>query len=331
MALPFLPRTESATFGLCCVGLEWQTEQSLKGLLSMLGEKAPGHWHCVDDVAQADLVLYEPGNVLAQALLRRAGQDRLFVPCTSKPGDDPLALRIPIGPTRLVAVLEHAIRRLKGSAPDPVERTSLCQALDDALQTRHLAGVAMSSSGEVGFLSPQHRGLYWPRKLDTDELAAILLDGARVRAFGEQDRALVDSLREVTPQMLTWDGVLWAIGVSKSSGRLLARLNPRTHYRLTRWPDFGLIGRRSTDIRCTALLTQKAFSPNALGALTSIPEARVFGFYNAAALCGILKPDVAATSLAEMPMPAGTLPETSFVGGMLRRLRAALVLGDREA
>lgn len=331
MALSFLPRAETASFGLCCVGLEWQTEQSLKGLLSILGDKTPGHWQYVDDVALADLVLYEPGNALAQALLRRAGSERLFVPCSNKPSDDPLALRVPIGPTRLVAVMEHATRQRKARAPVQSEGDSLCQTLDDALQTRALAGVVITSSGEVGFLSPQHRGLYWPRRLDTDELASILIAGAQVRAFDEHDAGRADALRAVQTQMVTWDAALWAIGVTKSSGRLLERLDPRAHYRLTRWPDFGVIGRRSADIRCTALLTQRAFSPAALEKLTSIPSATIVGIFNAAALCGILKLDVAATR-ADAALPtAGALPEQSFVGGMLRRLRQAFVLGTRDA
>src|SRR3569623_1965498 len=116
-----------------------------------------------------------------------------------------------------------------------------------------------------------------------------------------------------------------AIGVSTSLSRLLPRPGPRKSYKLKRWPEFGLIGRRSSDIKCTALLTHKSMTPAELIAATGLSEARVSGFLNACALCGFLE-EAQPAPRAELSS-ARINHEASLAGGMLQRIRKALALG----
>ena len=324
-------RSGSVPYTLCSLGLEWQTERSLRGMLDLLGQKTRTRWAYVDDFAVADVVIYEPGNALAQAMVRRAdGKTRrkVFVACTTQADGDPLSLRIPVGPTRLMAVLDAAAERLGGLAETPAGQSSLCELLDGSLQSPDTAGLAVVADGETGFISGAHRGVYWPRPLTAVELTSILLNRARFTRIPGSDTAQATRVGEVAPQMISWDGVMWAIGVNTSAGRLLRRLDPRGAYRLTRWPDFGVIGRRSAEMKCTALLSQRAFSPDGLAAITGLPQTTVNNFFNACALCGLLRVDPSAPTRAAVPAP-GPQREASLLGGVLRRLRQAFALdGD---
>lgn len=324
------PSSTPSGFSLSCVGLDWNTELSLKSLLTVLGNRAPGTWLHVADVASADLVLYDPESVLAQALLRRAREsqsNKVFVACTNKVGMDGLHLRMPIGPSRLMPILELVASRVQGHHLEAPTGESLCQRLDRALGAAQVLGVVICSASDRGFLLPAQRAMYWPRPLTADELAALLFEGVTVHPFTAQDKTAVQWMATLLPQMVSWDAMLWAIGISTSAGRLLDRLQASTRYRLTRWPDFGVVGRRSADMRCSAMLAQRAFTLGELSRATGIAPATLAGFFNASALCGILKADAQAD--AQVAPIAMDLPEHSFTGGMIRKLRQVFSLGTR--
>lgn len=328
MPSSLLAQPTRSGFSLSCVGLDWNTELSLKSLLTVIGDKAPGDWCYVTDVASADVVLYDPANALAQALLRRSQSSpagKIFVACTSRSAEDGLHLRTPISPSKLISILEFAVSRLDAHAVAPGDSPSLCQRLDSALRAPEVVGVTLSTSTDTGLICIAQRAIYWPRRLTADELASILLDSATVKPFTLRDTDAVRLMNAVLPSMVNWDATLWAIGVSTSAGRLLSRLDRKASYRITRWPDFGVIGRRSSDIRCSAMMAQRAFSADDIARATGIPAPTVYGFVNASALCGMLKADAVAELSA--PLPGSALPSNSFAGGVIRKLRQVFSLG----
>lgn len=94
-------------------------------------------------------------------------------------------------------------------------------------------------------------------------------------------------------------------------------------YRLTRWPDFGLIGRRASDIRCAALLNHRAYTPAELSATTGFPLPVVNNFLNACALSGLLE-----SAGATLPAKTGFTATTLFSRPLFRRIREAFAIGS---
>lgn len=323
MATPLVARRPGAGFAIACIGLEWQTEASLKALLTVLRERTSAPWQHVDDLGVADVVLYEPASPLAAALLRRAGGEadtRRFLPCGHQLPDAVAGLRLPIGASRLLELLEDCAAGLQGRHAASL-LPPLSERLDALLQDHELVGVAIAVGDETGYLSLRHRALYWPQALDAAELARLLLDAVLLRPIRPTDSLVARQMEARLMQMRSWDALLWAVAASTCAGRLLPRVDPRQRYQLSRWPDFGLIGRRSLDIKCTALLSQRALNPEELAAVSGLPMASVINFFNCAALCGILMA-VPAPALAVTAKP----PE-AVMGGLLRRLRQAFALG----
>lgn len=315
---------DGAAYSVACLGLDWRVELSLKSLLGLLKDRMPVAWHHSDDI-NADVIVYNPASPLAQALLRRessAGRLRVMVPCSaSDPG--PAGLTLPIGATRLLHCLAGASARLGLPALARGERASLCQRLDDILHGPGAMGVIVSFGGQRGLLNPALRTIHWPSELDADAIARLILEDVEIEPLHEGQDAALQVIAEDALDAMPWDAPLWAVGVGASGGRLLRRLDPGRPYRLSRWPDFGVLGRRGPDIKCAALLTQRELSPEALVALSGLPQAKVHGFVNACALCGLLEEPVVMESA---PPPAAPVA-ASFAGGMLKRIRRALALG----
>jgi hypothetical protein len=319
---------EETAYSVACLGLEWRVELSLKSLLGLLKDRMPVSWRHSDDI-NADVIVYNPASPLAQALLRReggAGRRRVMVPCSAAdPG--PTGLALPIGASRLLSCLEGAAARLgMRSVAQRGESSSLCQRLDDALRERSTVGVMLTMGEYRGLLDPVRQVMHWPSELDADTISRLVLEEVAVEPLrageGEELRRIMrDALQPVG-----WDAPLWAMGISTSRGRLLGRLDARRAYRLGRWPDFGVVGRSSSDLKCAALLTQKDLSPEALVSMTGLPATRVYGFINACALCGLLEEAEAAQPAAPPPVQS-----TSFAGGMLQRIRKAFSLGMERA
>lgn len=320
----FSASREEAAYSVACLGLEWRVELSLKSLLSLLKDRMPVSWRHSDDI-NADVIVYNPASPLAQALLRREGSGggrRVMVPCSAAdPG--PTGLPLPIGASRLLFCLESAAGRLgmrgesrRGESP------SLSQRLDDLLRERDAVGVMLAIGEYRGLLDPARQLIHWPGELDADTIARLVLEDVAVEPLRHGEG---EELRHIMQDALTpvaWDAALWAVGVGTSRGRLLRRLDARRPYRLSRWPDFGVLGRRSSDLKCAALLTQRELSPEALVAVTGLPAARVYGFVNACALCGLLEEGAGA-----MPAASSPAAPASLAGGMLQRIRKAFSLG----
>lgn len=320
---------KSVVYSLACLGLDGHVEASLKSLLGILKNKTSVAWQHSEDM-NADVIVYNPASPLALAMLRREGKLKanvrgmhIFIPCSSEyPGEEGLAL--PLRADRLLHCLQVASAQLVQTAV-PAKHVSLCERLDDLLQSRDLIAVAVTVGNKAGLISPSRQMIYWPRALDADGIAQLILEDATLQPLHAADLEKLRRMEQDMHERISWDAVLWAIGVSTSQSRLLPRLDLRKSYKLKRWPDFGLIGRRSSDIKCTALLTHKSLTPPELVAATGLSEARVSGFLNACALCGFLE-EAQPASRAELNS-ARINSEVSIAGGMLRRIRKALALG----
>jgi hypothetical protein len=247
-------------------------------------------WKFVENI-DADVVVYNPGSPLAQAVLRseqKMASGHIFVPrSTDDPGENGLSL--PLRADRLVHCLDNATAQISQHVAHDTAQMSLCERLDATLQTSSAIAIAITSGSSHGIINPTRKMIYWPHALDTDAVAQMMMNEVTVQPLHTAD---LNNLRRIEQQLIeriSWDAPFWAIGVSTSRGQLLKRLNPKQAYRLSRWPDFGLIGRRSSDIRCTALLTHKSMTPQELVSSAGFSEARVYSFLNACALCGLME------------------------------------------
>ncbi|PTU32830.1 hypothetical protein [Stenotrophobium rhamnosiphilum] len=323
---------EGTTYSLACIGLEGHVEVSLKSLLGILKNKTSGSWQHSEDI-NSDVIVYNPASPLAMAMLRRESKPRangrsahIFIPCSSEdPGADGLTL--PLRADRLLHCLQVATVQLSAamSTIGATKHASLCERLDGLMQTRDLIAVSITVGNKTGLINPARQMIHWPRSLDADGIAQLIMEDVTLQPLLAAD---LDKLRHMEQEMherMPWDAVMWAIGVSTSQARLLPRLDLRKSYKLKRWPDFGPIGRRSSDIKCTALLTHKSLTPPELAAATGMSEARISGFLNACALCGFLEEaqPVSRANPANIHMNS----EASIAGGMLQRIRKALALG----
>jgi hypothetical protein len=310
-------------YSVACLGLEWTAEVSLKSLLGLLKDRMSVAWRHSEDL-NADVIIYNPASPLAHALMRRDGGNRhrhVFVPCSANdPG--PTGLPLPLGSGRLLRCLENALAQIGNrEAHRHAEAPHLCQRLDELLQSRTAAAVTLSVDGQCGFLEPAQQLIHWPSRLGPDEVAQLLMEEVRLEPVSNTNCPLLRLIRQSAVETMPWDAALWAVGVGTSGGRLLARVGATQRYRLTRWPDFGLIGRRSTDLKCSALMVQQALSPLALQAATGFPAATVHNFFNACALCGFLEPAGSAADAAPAVARSGSAPAS---GGVLARIRMAL-------
>jgi len=323
---------KNTAYSLACLGLDGHVEASLKSLLGILKNKTSVVWQHSEDI-NADVIIYNPTSPLALAMLRREAKPtatergaHVFIPCSVEdPGEDGLTL--PLRADRLLHCLQVASAQIGQMLPSAAaaRHSSLCERLDNVLQSRDLIAVAITVGNKTGLINPARQMIHWPRPLDADGIAQLIMEDTTLQPLLAAD---LDKLRRMEQEMherISWDAALWAIGVSTSQARLLPRLDPRKSYKLKRWPDFGLLGRRSSDIKCTALLTHKSMTPSELVAATGLSEARVSGFLNACALCGFLE-EVQPTSQAH-PSKARINSEVSLTGGMLQRIRKALALG----
>jgi hypothetical protein len=310
---------------MTCLGFDWRAEISLKEILSLLRGKTRETWHYSDELT-ADVVAYDTQSTLAQALVRRAqadGTTQVFIPSTSQ-DDSTLTLRYPFGASRLIGCLDHASALLAGHAPQRESATepSLCQSLFDALQAPEAAAVVLRAGEQHGWIRLADRQMRWSRALGIDEIAALVSGSVGVEVVRKDERARLVDLERSAPVTVKAEALLWAIGITRSKGTLLQQLDATAAYRLGRWPDFGVIGRRSLDLRCTSLLTQRALAPTQLTLLAGIPLGTIGSYLNACALCGLLESAGAPVAAVAPTTSRGSTAETAL-GGVLRRIRLA--------
>lgn len=319
----------SRTRRITCLGFDWRAEVSLKETLALLRGKTREAWQYSDELT-ADVVVYETHNALAQAMVRRCaaeGGSRVFFPSTSE-DESVLTLRYPFGASRLVACLDSASLQLQGqpAANERIDEPSLCQRLDEALRTPGTLAVAIRAGGQQGWLKLPERELHWSQPMGVEEIASLLAGEVEVQALGPMDAAALRRLEAQARHPAPAEGLLWSVGIARSRGSLLPRLDISRPCRLRRWPDFGAIGRRSLDIRCASLLTQRELAPAHLAMMAGIPLSVIGNFLNACALAGLLEHGTAP--VATMPAPSAALPQESGLGGVLRRIRSALAIGQ---
>ncbi len=323
--------TQAPALSLACLGLDDRVEASLKSLLGLLKGKMHVAWKCVENF-DADVIVYNPGSLLAQALLRReekSASGHVFIPCSDEdPGQEGLCL--PLRAERLLHCLEAAASKVVNpSATTFSGQANLCERLDALLQTKTIIAVEILVGQSSGILNPTRKMILWSQAIDADAVAQIVSSAVSLRPLYIADLNALRGIEHKLAEHLSWDATLWAIGIGTSRGRLLSRLDADQSYRLTRWPDFGLIGRRSSDLKCTALLTHKSMTPRELVAATGFSESRINGFLNACALCGLLEQAQPASSTATARAKISS--EGFFSGGVLQRIRRALALGSHNA
>lgn len=312
---------------ITCLGFDWRAEVSLKEILALLRGKTRDTWQYSDELT-ADVVVYETSNILAQAMVRRCASDgspRVFFPSSSE-DETALTLRYPFGASRLIACLDSASLQLQGIAPvnQRADTASLCQRLDDALNRPGTVAVIIHAQGQQGWLKLPERELYWSHPMNVDEVAALLSGDVDVQALGPEDGVTLRRVEASARHLAPIEGLLWSVGVTRSRGSLLQRIDVARKYKLRRWPDFGAIGRRSVDIRCASLLTQRELTPTHMAMMTGIPLSVLGNFLNACALAGLLEHVSEPATAAPL---AATLPVESAFSGVLRRIRSALTIG----
>lgn len=297
---------------VACMGLDGRNETSLKALLPLLRERFGLHCQLSEDPTRADLVFYEAGNRLAQALLRReqAGQGALYVACSAQP-DSAEVLPLPFSASRVLGRLQEArSRRSRTPTAGAGERVvQLHQLLDQP----DAAGVEIEIGGQLGWLDRSRRQLHWPGEVDADLLAGLISAPLRLRPVSALQLASATA-RSLTAQ--SWDRLLWPLAVTSGGATPLPGLVSGRAFRIEDWPDFGTLGRRPVDLRCVALLLRRPLSLDQLVALTGLSPASVLGVLNAAALCRRLQ-GVSVQPLARSA--AGSGPGS--IGALLGRVR----------
>ncbi|QHS11319.1 hypothetical protein [Sinimarinibacterium sp. NLF-5-8] len=320
--LPASPRR------LTCIGFDWRAEVSLRETLGLLRGRTIDTWQYSDELT-ADVVVYDASNTLALAMLRRSDARRQVFVASVASEDQPeaLTLKYPFGASRLIACLDAASQRLAGQPAFPraaAQSDSLCQQLYDALHTPGAKIVHIHSGAHQGWIDISKRQLFWHQRLSIDDLAQLLAaDDLQIRAQTAVEARLT-AYREHVAQSA--EPLLWGLGITRSDNTLLRAIDAERRYRLRRWPDFGLIGRRTSDLRCTSLLMQSDLSPLELSRVSTIPLSVIGNYLNAAALCGALMPAASATATSQTPPPAEIATPRSGIFGMLSRIRSALAL-----
>lgn len=323
------PRTRK----ISCIGFDWRAEVSLRETLTLLKGKTRDAWQYSDELT-ADVVVYDTQNLLAQAMVRRCaaeGSPRVFFPSSSS-DESVLTLRYPFGASRLVSCLNHASAQLSGAAVSlSGEESSLCQRFDDALHASQAAAVLIRAGTQFGWIKLPERRLLWSQPLGIEEVAQLLTGEVHVQAVAVADAALLQRLEAGARCPAAMEPLLWAIGITRSRGTLLQRIDPGRNYRLRRWPDFGAIGRRSLDLRCTSLLMQRELTPLQLAMVAGIPLSAIGAFLNACALVGVLEAGELQSTAAHLPtmQPPAAVAE-SAIGNVLRRIRLAFSIATAE-
>ncbi len=323
------PRTRK----ISCIGFDWRAEVSLRETLALLKGKTQDVWQYSDELT-ADVVVYDTQNLLAQAMVRRCsaeGSPRVFFPSTSA-DESVLTLRYPFGASRLIRCLNHASAQLGGVSVGLFsEEFSLCQRLDDALHVPHAAAVLIRAGKQFGWIKLPERRLLWSQPLGIDEIAQLLAGEVEVRAIAATDAPLLNRLEVEARYPAAVEALLWAIGITRSRGTLLQSIDPGRSYRLHRWPDFGSIGRRSLDLRCTSLLMQRELTPLQLAMVAGIPLSAIGAFLNACALVGVLETGESLNTSASLAqMQSSTPAAETAIGGVLRRIRLAFSIAIAE-
>lgn len=310
---------------ITCVGFDWRAEVSLKETLLLLRGKTFDRWEYSDELI-ADVVVYDESNALAQAMVRRANSGQMLF---SSSGSDEhgFSLRPPFGASRLIRCLDHASQQLGASSASAEERgDSLAQRLDTAMRAPGMLAVAIHTQGLSGLIKPGSGTLHWPQAMSVEETAALLSGTVEVRKLSAADLPTLLRIEAEATVTTPAESLLWAIGVTRSKNTLLQRFDTAHCYRLQRWPDFGVLGRRSLDLRCAALLTQRELSLSSLSLLAGMPLGVIGGFLNAAALCGLLEETAGDATTPTLPERIGTGANDSQIGGMLRRIRQIFAL-----
>ncbi|HSW11309.1 MAG TPA: hypothetical protein VLI06_00625, partial [Solimonas sp.] len=253
---------------------------------------------------------------------------RVFFPSTSE-DESVLTLRYPFGASRLISCLDSASLQLQGSSvnQERADEASLCQRLDEALRSHGALGVAIRAGSQSGWIRLPERQLLWSQALGLEEIAQLLAGDVELQLLGPTDTAALRRLEAAARHPAPLETLLWAIGITRSKGTLLQRIDVSRDCRLRRWPDFGVIGRRSLDLRCTSLLMQRELTPPQLAMVAGIPLGVIGSFLNACALVDLLEAG-AVPALAAAPPLSAAPPQESGFGSVLRRIRLALTIAE---
>jgi hypothetical protein len=125
----------------------------------------------------------------------------------------------------------------------------------------------------------------------------------------------------------------WWVGLWHSA-TLAAWLDPVTAYRVTRWPDFGVIRPFHQHIRATALMSAWPYNVDKLSEHARLPREEAIRLLNALSTCGVLTPSKSRANetvqaqpspiIRSEPVNSAALQSAGGVRSLLSRVRLRL-------
>ena len=114
----------------------------------------------------------------------------------------------------------------------------------------------------------------------------------------------------------------WRFGETIARERgLLPWLSKRERYRLLAWPDFGEIGSNPEGARFCQWLARESLSPLQISRRLNASVMQTSGWFNSAALCGVLVAEASVLGSKRVGHSAGSTTLSSALGYVWRRLK----------
>lgn len=341
------------------VGLP-MSERLLMGGFVELVALTDGHVFRLCDFADAPIVICNPANTEAVALLRHPKPGIAYIQygmpeCSYGQGVWCLSLPVRLAPLReiMMAIVEQRNAWLKSGAltqeasaaknlaalPVPAHRKleHVLRLLGSILQSQ-IPHSFVGIKGVKITVFPQLNAVYIQCEPGIDFWQKALATSQRVSIFSRMDAKPLLELQPISIAHFRWE-----LAQHLSAGMLLPGLASRQEFGLTRWPDFGTMAAGSAyDLRIVALIATRPTS--VVGILKTVPHTLegVIALLNGCALVGCLRDapaDLLRSVEIQEPLPAlfgkympqapvrATLPaqtpQRGFLG-MLSKLRAAL-------
>lgn len=304
------------TLGIHDIGLHVDASHALHSMLKVLQGRLHASWQACD-IERADVLLAhahcDPG-VLSR--WTRTGKPLVVVvdERMDRPAS-PFVLRQPIRVMQLMGMLESVAEHLAEQprrAGTAVPAASAWTALESLRRVMAQAGgnaaqVAVTADGSQLWID---RGCAFADAATFQRLR----DGELVATpFAPTDAALPPHLKPFPLVDLAWFLAL------AGPGELAPWLDPRSAYRLRRWPDFGRLGGSSSMLELAAMAAAHAMTPDMIVCASAKAPAVVNRFLNAASMAGVCVSAPVRAAARPGLAPGGLW--SRFVGDLRRHLR----------
>jgi hypothetical protein len=281
--------------------------------------------------AAADVVVVHHSEP-AQHVERWHKAGKLIVVLSTDEGARPAAPRTLVYPFPAVQVLS-LLERMEaelGGAVDETIATGPAPASDPWTFVEALRTVRAVSNPDLWLVARSTNGpLLWLQgdgsRYYCDAVTARAIRSGTLALSGLTLRKGTAPPKELNPRLgieLSWFATYHA------QAMLAPWLDASLIYRLTRWPDFGLLRaheaeERSAQMRIVAALEAQPAEPDTLAARARTSTEQVLRIVNALAVCGLIEPAAARTPLVahRAPVPASGLRR------FLRNMRKHLGMG----